>query len=440
MLYEKGTIAAVKPHGIADRLGIKPGDRLVTVNGRTVKDLIDLSFALAEERLELVIERGRGIQKRLRLHKKYDEDLGLEFESAVFDQVKRCANRCLFCFVDQMPAGMRDSLYVKDDDYRLSFLYGNFVTLTNLSEADLLRIKQLHLSPLYVSVHCTDGDLRAEMMGNSRAANIMDQIRDLIDSGIELHIQVVLCPGFNDGPALTKTFEDLYGLNRSIRSIAIVPVGLTRHRQSCPSLSSFTPDSAREVIRQVAPWQQKCRQQLGHGFIYLADEFYRMADHPLPVREEYDGFPQLENGVGLIRTFLDEWYQDQGAAENSLPVYDQPVYLDIVSGVSFAPILQSILNGLGGNNLHIRVVPVSNRHFGSQITVSGLLTGNDIIDAVRKIPGPRSGIIFPGTALRKGESVFLDNMMVEQISEALGVAARGAYGGQELRRILVGWR
>ncbi|EGO64912.1 DUF512 domain-containing protein [Acetonema longum] len=438
MLYEKGTIAAVKPNGIADRLGIKPGDRLVTVNGRTVKDLIDLSFALAEERLELVIEKGRGIQKRLRLHKKYDADLGLEFESAVFDQVKRCANRCLFCFVDQMPAGMRDSLYVKDDDYRLSFLYGNFVTLTNLSEADLLRIKQLHLSPLYVSVHCTKGDLRAEMMGNPRAANIMDQIRELIDSGIELHIQVVLCPDFNDGSVLTKTFEDLYRLNRSIRSVAIVPVGLTRHRQSCPPLSSFTPDSAREVIRQVAPWQQKCRQQLGHSFIYLADEFYRMADTPLPVREEYDGFPQLENGVGLIRTFLDEWYQC--AAEISLPAYDQPFYLDIVSGMSFAPILQSILNGLGEKNLHIRVIPVLNRYFGSQITVSGLLTGNDIIDAVREMPGPRNGIIFPGTALRKGESVFLDNMKVEQISDALGVVARGAYGGQDLRRVLAGWR
>lgn len=433
----KGIIAGVVQGSIAAELEIKPGDVLLAVNDKPVKDIIDLSFALADEYVELLVARQDGEQELIAIEKDYDEDLGLEFESAVFDRVRPCANKCLFCFVDQMPAGLRESLYVKDDDYRLSFLYGNFITLTNLTKADLNRIRSLHLSPLYVSVHATDGEVRARLLGSKRAAAIMDQLRELADMGTELHTQVVLCPGYNDGEVLGRTIKDLYELRPHVRSLAVVPVGLTRHRPAGGKpLRTFTPDEARSIIAQVSEWQKHSRRETGEGFIYLADEFYLGAGEAIPSYDEYDDFPQLENGVGLVRTFLADW-------EAARPVssgYQEPFHLDVVCGRSAATVLAPLLAGIAIPNLRPRLVPVTNEFFGASVTVTGLLTGGDIAAALASLSGPRDGIIIPGVSLRKGENVFLDGLTPSSIADRLAKPVRVAFSATDLKQLLAEWR
>ncbi len=432
----KGIISNVKSNSIGAEIGLIPGDRLLEVNGEAVQDIIDLSFALAEEEIELLIERISGEQELITLEKEYHEDLGLEFESAVFDKVRQCANKCIFCFVDQMPPGMRESLYIKDDDYRLSFLYGNFVTLTNLGSRDINRIARLHLSPLYVSVHTTNGELREKMLGGKQAGKIMEQLKELVDKGIDLHTQVVLCPGFNDGKELERTINDLYALYPSVLSLAIVPVGLTRYRDHCHPLTKFSPTAAEEVIRLVHKYQQKCRKESQESFVYLADEFYLAAGKEIPSYESYDGFPQLENGIGLVRSFLAEWEEEEVSATG----YSEPHYIDIVCGISAEKILSPLLAAFNIPNLTIRIVAVENSFFGNDVTVTGLLTGGDIIKALKKLPGPRTGVIVPGVALRKGEHVFLDNTTPENIAAEIGVPVRSAYFAQDLKQLLATWR
>ncbi len=432
----KGIISNIKPDSIGAELGLEPGDRLLEVNGEPVQDIIDLSFALAEEEIELLIERDSGEQELIAFEKEYDEDLGLEFESAVFDKVRHCANHCIFCFVDQMPEGMRDSLYVKDDDYRLSFLYGNFITLTNLTSRDLSRIARLHLSPLYVSVHTTNGELRQQMLGNKQAGKIVAQLSQLAEQGIEIHTQIVLCPGFNDGNELEKTINDLYTLRPAVLSLAIVPVGLTRYRDNCQPLTKFSPAAAGEIIELVQKWQNKCRQESQESFVYVADEFYLAAGKEIPSYECYDGFPQLENGIGLVRSFLADWEQE----EVTMTGYSEPHYIDVVCGVSAEKILTPLLADFRVPNLNIRVIAAENSFFGKDITVTGLLTGGDIITALQKLPGQRTGIIVPGVALKKGEQVFLDDMTPEQIAAKLQVPVRTAYYAQDLKQLLAAWR
>jgi putative radical SAM enzyme (TIGR03279 family) len=435
-LTAKGHISRVAADSIAEELELAPGDKVIAVDGSPVTDIIDLSFALAAESLELLIEKANGDQLILEIDKEYDEDLGLEFESAVFDCVRQCGNKCLFCFVDQMPPGLRQSLYVKDDDYRLSFLYGNFITLTNLTAADRKRIRQLHLSPLYVSVHATDKELRAVMIGNPRAKDIMLQLKELVGFGVELHTQVVLCPGFNDGPALAKTIADLWSLRPGVLSLAIVPVGVTRHRSFCQELEGFSPEAAAAVIEAVDGWQKSCRSESGSAFVYLADEFYLAANRPIPEYDDYDGFPQLENGVGIVRNFLSEWAEHEFSGAG----YSEPLRLDVVCGTSIEKILRPLLAALNIANLTVRVVPVENRFFGSSITVTGLLTGQDIIAALSAIGGQRDGIILPGIALRKGENVFLDGATVDDVAARLGTTTRVAYFAADLAQQLAAWR
>ncbi len=432
----KGTISAVADGSIAAELGLLPGDALLAVNGKPVSDIIDLSFALADEYVELLVARQSGEEELFAVEKEYDQDLGLEFESAVFDRVRPCANKCVFCFVDQMPPGMRESLYVKDDDYRLSFLYGNFITLTNLAPRDLARIRRLHLSPLYVSVHATDGEIRAALLGNPRAKDILGRLRDLTASGIELHTQVVLCPGLNDGPVLERTIADLYALAPGVLSLAIVPVGLTRHREKCRPLRGFTPGEAENVIAAVAAWQRRCQAETGASFVYLADEFYLACGQPIPEYDEYDGFPQLENGVGIVRSFLAEWAETAVPAEG----YRTPRHIDVVCGVSAAAVLAPLIAGLSVPNLTVRLVPVVNAFFGPAVTVTGLLTGGDIIAALRSGGPPPDGVIIPGVALRKGENIFLDGLAPEDLSRALDRPVRVARFAAELKQQLAAWR
>lgn len=435
MTYQ-GQIAAVAPGSLADDLGLVPGDRLLAVNDQPVQDIIDLSFALADEYVELLIEKADGTQEIHEIEKEYEEQLGIDFESAVFDKVHQCANRCLFCFVDQMPPGMRETLYIKDDDYRLSFLYGNFVTLTNLTPTDKKRIRQLHLSPLYVSIHTTDGELRSRMLNNKRADRIMDELRELVEQGIDFHSQIVLCPGFNDGQVLEQTIRDIYALAPAALSFAIVPVGLTRYRENCHPLRVFTPAESAQVIDMVASWQAKCRAEIQSSFVYLADEFYLAAGYPIPNDEEYDDFPQLENGVGLVRSFLDEWQQHSAATIG----YDKPFTVDVVCGVSAAKVLAPLLTDLSIPNLTVRLVPVVNDFFGHHITVTGLLTGRDILRSIQSLPGERQGLIIPGIALRKGEAIFLDGLKPSDLEEALGIPVRTAFFAEDLLNLLKEWR
>ena len=431
-----GIVARAIPDSIAAQLGLEPGDRLISVDGESIRDIIDLSFALADESVELVIEKKNGEQETLEIEKEYDEDLGIEFESAVFDGVRRCANKCIFCFVDQMAPGLRESLYVKDDDYRLSFLYGNFVTLTNNGPQDINRISRLHLSPLYVSVHTTNSKLRVKMLNNKNAGEILEQLDTLIDSGIEMHTQIVLCPNINDGDELEKTINDLYSRHPSVISMAIVPVGLSRYRENCYSLEAFTPEKALSVVTMVNKWQQKCRKLSGTSFVYLSDEFYLAANHPIPEYNMYDGFPQLENGIGLIRNFIHEWQQESIVTTG----YELPHHLDVVCGVSAQKILKPLLDAVKIHNLTISVIPVENVFFGKDITVSGLLTGQDIVRTLSKAGTARTGVIIPGTSLRKGEGVFLDNMTLDELERRVAVPVRAAYGAEDLRELLQTWR
>lgn len=431
-----GVIAQVRANSIAAEMGVTTGDKLLAVNGQQLQDIIDLSFALADEFVELLIEKPNGMEETLEIEKDYNEELGIEFESAVFDGVRRCANRCIFCFVDQMPPNMRESLYIKDDDYRLSFLYGNFVTLTNLLPKDMKRIHQLHLSPLYISVHTTNGDLRRKMLGNQRASDILKQMNQLIAGGIQFHTQVVLCPGINDDLELERTFRDLFAMHENVLSMAIVPVGLSRHRDQCYSLQKFTQQQAAEVIENVHSWQAECRAKLENSFVYLADEFYIIAGYPIPEYEAYDDFPQLENGIGLIRDFISQWHEIVPVADG----YQQALSIDVICGVSAVVVLQTLVNEVNIPNLTVRLLPVSNHFFGSNITVSGLLTGQDIIDALAKKSQTRTGIIIPGVSLRKGENIFLDDKTVEDIEKSCGCAVRIAHNGAELHQLLQEWR
>ncbi len=408
-------ISAVQPNSKAARAGLAAGDRLVRVNGGTVRDLIDLSFALAEERVVLEVVKPSGETVQLRIRKKLDESMGFEFESAVFDRVRTCANKCLFCFVDQMPAGLRDTLYVKDDDYRLSFLYGNFVTLTNLTQDDFERIRRFHLSPLYVSVHTTDAELRQRMLGIPRAGEIMRQLQQFVEAGIEFHTQVVLCPGYNDGEYLTRTIRELAGLGPEVLSLAIVPVGLTRFRQYCHPLRTFTSAEAGAIVDEITGCQTTFRAKSGCSFVYLSDEFYLRAGREVPAEEIYDGYPQLENGIGLVRNFLAEWEEAGGCAQLSDALAEAEKPTLVVSGTAFAPILADLLKSLPT----VRVEAVVNEFFGPAVNVSGLLTGRDIAAHVRSLGVSLQRIILPATMLRKNERIFLDGMTVEELQQEL---------------------
>lgn len=431
-----GVVANVYKDSLAAEIGLEIGDKIVEVNGQKLTDIIDLSFAFAEEEIELLIETKDGEREIIEFDKEYDEELGVEFESAVFDGINRCYNKCWFCFVDQIAPNMRQSLSVKDDDYRMSFLYGNFVTLTNMKDEDFIRIKKLHLSPLYISVHTTNGELRAKMLHNKSAANIMEHFERLKEADVEFHTQIVLCPGINDGEILEKTLEDLTAFKPTVLSVAIVPVGLTKYRDKCYPLEMFTKEQANDVIDMVEKWQKRNRAKGKSNFIYLGDEFYFLADRPIPRYDHYDGFPQLENGIGLTRKFISEWEETDIICN----AYQQPIYLNVICGKSAALILQPLINNLDIPNLFIKLVAVENRFFGKDITVTGLLTGQDILHALNELQGNCSGVIIPGVALRSGEDVFLDNYSLNDLKKDLNINVQVANNGIELKNLLLNWR
>lgn len=403
-------ITDIRPDSIADELGIESGDKLLRINEQQIRDYIDYKFLSTDLYLELLIRKKNGEEWLYEIEKDYDEDLGLEFSGIIYDGLKKCDNNCIFCFVDQSPAGLRETLNLKDDDYRFSFLQGSYITLTNLDEDEINRIKRLHLSPLYVSVHTTDPELRVKMMRNQQAGDILPKLRELTEAGIEFHTQIVLCPEINDGQKLERTIKDLIELTPAIRSLAIVPVGLTEYRNGLYPLRSFTSQEAEEVIEQVAKWQ-KDLAQTGENFIYLADEFYLLADRKLPAAKDYNGFVQLENGVGMIRLF---WQQFEEIADQLPVCWAQQADFTLVTGELGAEALRPVVNRLNEiENLSLDLLVVENEFFGSQVTVTGLLAGADIIKAIEESE-VADKVVLPAVLLNDDE-LFIDGLKLSEL-------------------------
>jgi putative radical SAM enzyme (TIGR03279 family) len=412
-----GIVARIEPDSPAAMTGLHVGDAILSINGHLLHDVIDYQFYAAEEELDLVVQRGKSPPFTVHIRRDYDQELGLEFADATFDGIRRCCNRCEFCFIQQMPPGLRKSLYVRDDDYRHSFLYGNFITLTNLNEDDWARIDEQCLSPLYVSVHSTDPQLRARIFGTQAAADILTQLERLANIGIEVHTQIVVTPGLNDGPALERTVHDLAALYPSVASIAIVPVGLTRYHS--PGLRTLTPDEARRILEFVKPLQRRFRRELGVGLAYGSDELYLMAGWPIPSARAYDGFPQLANGVGLTRQLLDEWRR---AKRRSLRTSWPYRKITLVCGMLIAPTLRILAIELAQlTGATVDAVAVTNDFFGPTVTVSGLLTAQDVMTALR---GRDLGdlVVLPRVMFNASGEVTLDDCTRAGIEKELGVA------------------
>ncbi len=400
-----GRVSAVLAGSVAARVGLRAGDELLAVNGHPVRDFIDVRYYASEPSLGLLIRRG-GVECLIEADRRYGDSLGLQFEEPVFDGLRRCNNHCQFCFVAQMPHTLRPSMYVRDDDYRYSFLFGSYVTLTNLAESDWDRIAEQHLSPLYVSVHATDRDLRRSLLHNPDAPDVMIQLGRLAELGVEIHTQIVVLPGCNDGKHLDRSISDLAGLYPAVRSVSIVPVGLTKYHRF--GIRLHTEAEMRAVLGQVSAWQARLREVFGVAFAYLSDEWYLCLGESLPLLEHYDGLDLTENGVGLVRCFL---VSEAEALRSFLSSLRSPY---LVTGTLFAPILRSVVAGLS-----TEVVPVSNRFLGESVTVAGLIAAQDVIAQLKD--RERAGtLVLPPAMFAGPEGQSLDGLWPVDIQEALG--------------------
>ena len=415
---------------------VRVGDKLLSINGHEVEDVLDYRYWSYEPQLTLVFRSADGGEYSVKARKGEGEDLGIDFEEYLMDRPWGCSNRCKFCFIDQLPKGLRRTLYFKDDDARLSFLTGSYITLTNLSERELERICALKISPINVSVHATDGALRAELMGNPKAADIMGPLHRLAAAGIVMDCQIVCCPGWNDRGQLSRTMRDLAGLYPGVNSVSIVPVGLTKHREGLPELRPFDRESAAETIDRVEAFAEECLQRLGSRVFWCSDELYLKAGREVPADGYYEEYSQLENGVGLMRLLETEFMAALRLAE---PDEGMGGRFTIATGVAAAPLLEKLLQTAHKKCAKIdgRVYAVVNDFFGHTIDVAGLVTGGDLIAQLRgKYLGER--LLIPHTMLRHGEGVFLDDVTLEQASEALGVPVTpiGGSGGELLDAML----
>lgn len=414
------TIESVSPHGLGAQLNWKPGDRIISINGRPINDILDYQFQTADDTLQILVRTADGKDVSYLVEKNFDDEFGVSFTEITSDGIRQCRNRCLFCFVDQMPPSLRETLYVKDDDYRYSFLQGTFVTLTNVSDKDLERIVSMRLSPLYVSVHTTNPALRAQMMRNQKAARIMDQLEFLSRHGIEIHAQIVLCEGVNDGIELERSIRELAQLWPSVRSLAIVPVGLTQFRRNLPEVRSISRANALQIVDYVSRCQQDYLVRIGTRFVFLADEFYLQTGKDIPGEEEYEGFPQLENGVGIVRLFLDDFAEALLHLREPLPVRERLV---VVTGWAAAPILRSAVAELNRRiaGPPLQVVAVANHFLGTSVTVAGLLSGTDIIQTLQAHAAADDfdTVLLPDILLND-DMLTIDNYHARDFEPALG--------------------
>ncbi len=445
-MLKEHTICKVQPCSIAEELELEPGDVLLSVNGHEIEDVFDYKYFTNEEYLTVLVRKGTGEEWELEIEKEYEDDLGIEFENGLMDEYKSCRNKCIFCFIDQMPKGMRDTLYFKDDDSRLSFLQGNYVTLTNMGERDLERIVAYRLGPINISVQATDPALRCKILNNRFAGEALKKMDVLHKAGIPMNGQIVLCKGVNDGEQLKKSITDLMGYMPVMESVSIVPVGLSKYREGLYPLEPFTKEDAKEVLGLVHQFQKTCFETCGLHFVHASDEWYLLAGQELPGEEIYDGYPQLENGVGMLRLLREEFAAALGeaVAESSGPGgfggLARAEKITIATGVLAAPTLQELADAFQREfpQKEIQVISITNQFFGEQITVSGLLTGQDLAGQLKN-RDLGSRLLLPCSLLRSGEEVFLDDITLSQLKNALQVEIDIVKSsGQDLVSCLIG--
>ena len=422
-------IQSVDAGSPVERAGVHAGETLLEINGHRVVDVLDYKFYGYDPRLTLTLRAENGTTRTVRLRKREGEDMGLNFETYLMDCARSCANKCIFCFVDQLPKGMRDTLYFKDDDARLSFLMGNYITLTNLSDREAQRIIDLHISPINVSVHATDPALRSMLLGFPNGGRGLELMRRFAENGITMNCQIVSCPGINDGPALRKSMEDLVGMYPGVNSVSIVPVGLTRHRGGLYPLEPYQADTAAAVVDMVEAYGADCKERFGTTVFWCSDEFYLKAEREIPEPECYEDFQQFENGVGMLSLFKSEFYEllpqitDREKRKRTLSLVTGAAAFGLISEIA-SEIMKKF------PNITINTYCIRNDFFGEMITVSGLLTGTDIINQLK---GRELGeyIILPDSLLRNGETVLLDDIYLSDIERELGVKVKIALNSAE---------
>ncbi len=424
-MKEKGhLITRVEPGSIAEEMEIGAGDRLLVINGQPIEDVFDYQYLTQDDYVEVLVAKPSGEEWLLEIDKDYEEDLGIIFENGLMDDYRSCSNKCIFCFIDQMPPGMRPTLYFKDDDSRLSFLQGNYVTLTNMSDKDVERIIKYHMSPINISFQTTNPELRCRMLHNRFAGEALKKVDRFYEAGIEMNGQIVLCKGFNDGEELERSIRDLTRYLPHLRSVSVVPVGLSKYRDGLEPLEPFHKEDAKEVIAQIRRWQEELYPQYGLHFVHASDEWYVLAEEELPPEETYDGYLQLENGVGMLRLMMEEF-------EDAMERLSQPgalegrilsgTYSSVTGQISY-PYIRRMADRIMERfpDIRILVYPIRNDFFGERITVTGLLTGQDIL---AQLEGKELGEILclPENLLRSGEHVLLDDITVEEIAGTLQV-------------------
>ena len=411
-------ISSVAPGSIAQEMGIEPGDRLLEVNGKSPEDVFDYRYLMNEEEILVLIRKANGEEWELEIEKEYEDDLGIEFENGLMDDYRSCRNKCIFCFIDQLPKGMRSTLYFKDDDSRLSFLQGNYLTLTNMSEHDIDRIIQYKLSPINISFQTMNPELRCKMLHNRFAGEIFDKVKRLKDAGIIMNGQIVLCRGVNDGAELERSIRELTAYMPQLESVSVVPVGLTRYRDGLYPLEPFTKEDACEVLDLIHGWQEKLYKEWGNHFIHAGDEWYILAERPIPEENTYDGYLQLANGVGMVRLLDEEVAQTLAGMTGD----DRKIHRTIATGELAAPFLRKHVESVRKKypNVDIQVFAIKNEFFGGKITVAGLITGTDLISQLKgKDLGDR--LLLTNHMLKSGEPVFLDDVTVDDVQNALQI-------------------
>lgn len=429
MKTKEHIIKSVETGSIAQEMEIEAGDKLLKINGEEIGDIFDYQYLVQDEYIEVLVEKADGEEWMLEIDKEFGEDLGIVFENGLMDEYRSCCNKCIFCFIDQMPKGMRDTLYFKDDDSRLSFLQGNYVTLTNMSEHDLERIIKYHLSPINISFQTTNPELRCKMLNNRFAGEALQKVDRLFEAGIIMNGQIVLCKGVNDGEELERTIGDLTKYLPMLESVSVVPVGLSKYREGLYPLEPFTKEDGIEVLETVHKWQEKLYPSYGLHFIHASDEWYILAEDELPEKERYDGYLQLENGVGMLRLLLDEFEEalekERGKKQRALEAdvcLGKKGVVSLATGMLAYPYILDMAKKMekAFPDIKINVYGIVNEFFGEQITVSGLLTGQDMEKQLRgKELGER--LLLPENVLRSGERVFLDDITVEELEKALQV-------------------
>lgn len=413
-------ITEVTEGSLAARAGILPGDTLISIDDNEINDVLDYRFYLTSKRITLSLSGEQG-EYAVEIKKGEYDDIGLEFETPLMDEKHSCRNKCIFCFIDQNPKGLRDSLYFKDDDSRLSFIHGNYITLTNMQDSDIDRIIKMRMSPINISIHTTNPELRVKMMKNKRSGEVLGYLDRFREAGLGMCGQIVLCRGVNDGEELERTLSDLKSYYPALTSVAIVPAGLTAHREGLYPLSDFSRDEAREVIATVNSVGNSCLSEYGTRMFYLADELYLKAGLPIPDANYYEDYPQIENGVGMLRSFADEYDMALEDLDAAFPGLTEPRFVTVVTGVAAYPMLSSFAEHLMRRSslLKIKVKCIVNNFFGRSITVAGLLTGKDILE---QLDGEELGdaVLIPENCLKHGEDIFLCGMTVDELSAALG--------------------